>query len=358
LKVATIFLKYDYGIKERGEGLEKKYFLPAIIKNSDQVVSFWLEENGYPNNIDLLQQNIITFCELNKPDVVFFILMRDEVRIETIKYLSERFITINWFADDQWRFDYFTKYVAPCLTFSITVDKFSIQKYNQIGCKAILSQWAAMDYLPNLNFENIEYKYDISFVGGKNITREWFIYELSKSGCHVECFGSGWNNGRVTDDEIKQIFYNSKINLNLSNSVPNDIRFYKYLLKRIFILNKNDNVISFLKRIKHSIALILGNKDKNVEQIKARNFEIPGFGGFQLSQYALEIEDYYEIGKEIAIFSNIDELKRSVSYYLNNDIERINISKNGYLKTQGNTYDKRINKILNEVKNAKSMFSC
>ncbi|GAH96354.1 unnamed protein product, partial [marine sediment metagenome] len=40
---------------------------------------------------------------------------------------------------------------------------------------------------------------------------------------------------------------------------------------------------------------------KRIEQIKARNFEIPALGGFQLTNYCLSLEDYFEIGKEIVM---------------------------------------------------------
>jgi spore maturation protein CgeB len=86
-----------------------------------------------------------------------------------------------------------------------------------------------------------------------------------------------------------------------------------------------------------------------VESVKARNFEIPGCGGFQLSQFALELEDYYQIGKEITVFSNTDDLVKQVEYYLRFGNEREKIRKNGYLRTREHTYDLRLNKILKSL---------
>ncbi len=83
--------------------------------------------------------------------------------------------------------------------------------------------------------------------------------------------------------------------------------------------------------------------------MNARTFEIPGSGGFQLGQFALEIEDYLIPGKEIVLFSNIDELKRQIIYYLNNDSERKLICENGYKKVRSCTYENRFREILEKI---------
>jgi spore maturation protein CgeB len=90
---------------------------------------------------------------------------------------------------------------------------------------------------------------------------------------------------------------------------------------------------------------------KNSEQIKARNFEIPGYGGFQISKYALGIEDYYQIGQEICVFNTTSELINQIKYYLANDVERINIQKASHQKTSLYTYHQIFKKIKNFIIN-------
>ena len=89
---------------------------------------------------------------------------------------------------------------------------------------------------------------------------------------------------------------------------------------------------------------------KTSEQIKARNFEIPGFGGFQLSQYSLGLEDFYDIGKEIALFNNSQELVKQCKFYLENETLRKQICFNGYMRTEQHTYDKRIKTIFDKIR--------
>ena len=94
---------------------------------------------------------------------------------------KSKYITINWFGDDTWRFEDFTSLYAPFFTYCITTDKFSISKYKNLGItKVILSQWAAID---DENFSKIAplpFKHEVSFIGGYNRYRAWFIKKLNK----------------------------------------------------------------------------------------------------------------------------------------------------------------------------------
>lgn len=329
MKIVPILLKYDYGIKERGESLEKRGFLPALQHVAEKVAPFWLEDNGFGDDRISLQNKIIDFVESENPDIVFFILMKDEVTVDTIEQLSKKYITINWFCDDTWRFDNFTRFIAPKLTYSITTDKFSLWKYDLMGCKnVILSPWASCNYIENINFENIEYKYDISFVGARNSTRKWIINFFKKKGYRIECFGTGWDNGRVSYEDIKDIFLRSKINLNLSNSISFDIRY----------------LFSSVRNFKNFIM-----SKKRIEQIKARNFEIPCSGGFQLTNYVPGIEDYFDIGKDIAVFTGLDDLEIQLRYYLQNEDKRKQMAASAHERAKDYTYKEILKKVFKKV---------
>ena len=349
MKVVPIFLKYDYGKKEWGPSTEQLIIVPALKKVAQEVIPFWLEENGFPDDIKGLQDKILSFVDKNKPDAVFFMLMNDEVSLETIEKLSKNYITINWFCDDQWRFESFSNHVGPKLTHPITVDKYSVDKFKDIGCKNVIkSQWPSFEYIEGLELKNVEYKYDISFIGQKNLTREWYIKELKKSGFNVECFGNGWDNGKVSFEDMKDIFLKSKINLNLSNSVLFDIRFYFSVFKDF----KFTSPIKSFKKIKSAFGMLIKGQ-KRFEQIKARIFEVPAHGGFLLTCYNLETEDYFDIGKEIAVFASIDDLKLQLKYYLTHDDLRERIKISGYKKAAGHTWENRLKAVFDEIKNKK-----
>jgi spore maturation protein CgeB len=68
-------------------------------------------------------------------------------------------------------------------------------------------------------------------------------------------------------------------------------------------------------------------------QVKARIFEVPGAGGFLLSEQAPGLERSYQPGREIVIFSNDKELPDLLSYYLAHPSERDQIAQAGYQRT-------------------------
>jgi spore maturation protein CgeB len=281
-------------------------------------------------------------------------LMRHEIASETLKELSRKYTTVNWFCDDQWRFETFTRLVSPVLGWSITTDKYSLKKYEDLKIeRVILSQWATGCYMEDVDFSSLKYRFDVSFVGGKNSTREWIIEQLANRKIKVACFGSGWPEGRVTVQEMKEIFLLSRINLNLSNSVQGD-RAYSVFARRKLIRSVFDiggkSWIEYLKDIRNSLNALLAHQPKRMEQVKARSFEIPGCGGFQLSQFALEIEDYFIPGKEIALFATIDDLERQITYYLGHENERKQIAEAGHRRAKEYTYENRFKKIFEQMK--------
>ena len=142
------------------------------------------------------------------------------------------------------------------------------------------------------------------------------IKKLLQKGIKVETWGYGWERGRVELAKMIQIFNISKINLNLSNSYSNIFRFW----------------------------------EKRRDQIKGRNFEIQGCGGFQLSSYVDDIESYFKLDQEIVCFRGENELVEKIQFYLEHDKERVAIAKAGYRRVlKEHTYELRFKKIFNHV---------
>ena len=300
--------QYEYSKKENGESLNKKAFYNNFINLGYEIIPIWYDEE----HIDL-QNKIVRVANNIKPDLIFFILQENQIEIETLIELQcNNYFTVNWFGDDQWRFEKFTSRYAKYFNVCITTDKFSIDKYKEIGQNNVIrSQWASLE--SNIEYYDEEYKYDVSFIGGANAFRRWFVKELKNRGITVHCFGDRWENGRVSYEEMEKIFQTSKINLNISNSTQYDIR---------YLLANPRNILNTLKSKKHK------------SQTKARIFEIPVQGGFELTEYVPSLEDYFNIGNEIACYRDIDEAELLIKYYLMHDEEREIIKLNGIEKAR------------------------
>jgi len=328
MKILYVDLEYDYGIKARGKNLIGQLgFMQSLKDLANEVVPFYYD--SYLKKIDKLQTVLINKAEQIKPDLIFFCLFQEQFKQETLLKLKEKFTTFNWFGDDSWRFDNFTSKYANCFSFCATTDKFSIPKYHKIGQEnVIMSQWAVINTPPPSSL-NVDYEFDVSFIGGANYARKWFIKTLVNRGINVHAFGNGWPSGPVTLECMNEIFLHSKINLNLSNSKCFDVRY----------------VLSHPMRLAHTI-----KTKKNATQMKARHFEICYNGGFQLADYSAGLDDYFILGKELTCYRDIDEATTLIKYYLNNNAERENIKKTGFIRAVNeHTYTHRLKNVLNFI---------
>lgn len=331
MKIMYVDLQYDYGMKERGlNNIAEFGFVNVFRSLGHEVQPFYYDD--YLNKTSELQVKLKDAADAAKPDLILFMLFKDQFSFETLAYLKSKYVTANWFGDDHWRFDSFTSKFSPYFTYSITTDHFSIHKYKKIGVKnPILSQWAALDNgnTYSNNEVKVDYKYDVSFVGGSHSVRRWFISELEKSGIKVAKFGFGWPGGAIEYSEIQRIFRETKINLNLSNSITYDLRYLTHNIKN---------------------PMVAYTAEKDVSQIKARNFEIPYYGGFQLTDYVPSLESYFQIGKEVSCYRDVDEAKMLIRYYLENADEREAVKQAGIIKARScHGYIHRHKEIIDKI---------
>lgn len=91
-----------------------------------------------------------------------------------------------------------------------------------------------------------------------------------------------------------------------------------------------------------------------INGVNKRTFEIPACGGFQITSHRDAINELFEVGKEIVTYTDLNDLKYKIDYYLKseNEVERKQITEAGYQKAiQEHTYEKRLLKLLNTVFN-------
>jgi spore maturation protein CgeB len=347
MKILYISSKNNYGDPQRE-------FFYQVLRNMDnnkhQVVYFDFDELMNKWGRNRMNEILIETVDKEKPNLCFFFIRRDEIKKETIKEISGRkeTTTLNWFADDHWRFDNFSKYWAPCFNWIATTDSQAREKYRKIGYnKAISSQWGFNHFF--YKFLDLPKIYDVSFIGQPHGNRKKIIAKLKKAGIEVNCWGKGWPNGWVSNEEMMRIFSQTKINLSFTKSSNYNIVksiggiFLKKLRrgKRNPIVPENpcywwDNVKSLYNRKR--------------KQIRTRDFDILGCKSFVLSEAADNIEDYYQNNKEIVIFYTIEELILKIKYYLVHPEEREKIAQAGYGRTlKDHTYEKRFQQIFKTI---------
>jgi len=348
IRVLYVGLKHDYGDPRRGLSFEYESFFETLsrmknVEAHDFAFDVLLRSLGRRG----MNAKLTATIDELRPHLCFFVLFTDEIEKETLRTItrSERTRTLNWFCDDHWRFDIFSRHVAPCFHWVATTDALSAERYRRLGHPGVIkTQWACnhFRYQPVSGLPT----HDVSFVGQAHSSRRKSIDYVSARGVHVDCWGRGWSNGRVSHGRMLEIFSRSKVNLNFTES---SISFGWKPVAKIVLKRRADNTIllNSLREIRDTVSTMLRRQRP---QIKGRNFEIPGTGGFLLTGNAEQLEEYYASGKEIEVFRDLDELVDKARFYLTHEEERERIRRAGYERTlREHTYEHRINEILRIV---------
>lgn len=326
MRILYVAMEHDYGRPERGPSFEAVNFRSAFEGMGHEVVPFDFKARHDAAGRDAMGRELVALAATAQPDLAFFFLFEDEIPPATIRAVGSAgaCTTMNWFADDHWRFEGFTRHYAPAFDWSITTDRDALPKYRALGHeRVLLSQWGVNRYAYRKTAEALEH--EVSFVGLPHGDRWSVIERLRKSGCEVECWGDGWPKGRIDHAGMVRLFGASAINLNLSNSssLPRTLRFRLGALARG---RWND----------------ARQARPRPSQIKGRTFEVPGSGGFLLTEAVPHLDEYFVPGREIGVFTDVDDLVDQVDHWLSHPDERSAVAEAGYRRALAeHTYDHR-----------------
>jgi spore maturation protein CgeB len=322
-------MQHDYGDPSRGESYEEANFRSALAGMGHDVLRFDFMSRKRAVGVRAMRRELREVAASADPDVCFFVLFGPELDAETIREVGRRSgaPTVNWFADDHWRFSGFTDRLGGAFDWCVTTDEDSLPRYAAAGIRnVILSQWACNRYVYHPMESNT--RRGVTFVGRAHSDRPEVVAGLRAAGFEVECRGRGWPDGRVTTDEMVEIFSTSTINLNLANSSRHSI----------------------LRTAAGRILGYGGSFGARPPQIKGRTFEIPGCGGFQLTEYVPHLERYFELEREISVYRSAGELAERVAYWLANPTERQAVADAGHRRVIAeHTYDQRFAAIFGEM---------
>lgn len=84
--------------------------------------------------------------------------------------------------------------------------------------------------------------------------------------------------------------------------------------------------------------------------LSQRIWDILGCGGFLLSNYQMELPEYFEIGTDLDCYETPAELTEKVSYYLSHEDIRLQITQNGYEKVkEKHSVKRRVLEMINII---------
>lgn len=340
MRILYVAMRYDYGDRSAGGSFEHWNFFHPLSQMGFDLLYFDFLTIMQRRGQQEMNRRLWEVARSERPDLMFVVLFQDQLDKGVVRRISEELetVTINWFCDDHWRFDNFSRFWAPCFNWVVTTARSAVAKYERIGyANVIKSQWAANHF----QYRRLELPliYDVTFVGRPHGDRREVIAELRRAGIDVRVWGEGWKQGRIDQEQMIRVFGQSRINLNLSQaSSAGDSPPPSALGRRLATLPCPGPIRRLGKRVLGRMGVLsrlsgVADGSPRPEQIKGRNFEVPGCGGFLLSGLADDLDRYYCIGEEIVCFDSLSDLIERTRYYLAHEQQRQAIAKAGYRRT-------------------------
>jgi spore maturation protein CgeB len=335
MRILFVAPLYDYGVPERGFGFEYYNFYEPLLDMGHDVSYF--DVFSAPAG-DRVSSALLDKVNRDRPDLLFACLFRDELRRDVIRQISDggSTMTYNWFCDDHWRFDSFTRLWAPSFNFVSTTARSALPRYKEAGITNVLStQWAAATarYRPH----DLPLRYDVTFVGQKYGDRGEVLESIRRAGVDVTTWGTGWG---VRDFERWALTRRG-----IGRLGGRRILRHREGLTRC----TQEQMVAIFEQSRMSLNLTEPSQGDE-RQIKGRTFEIPACRGVLLTGPAEGLEEYFEAGREIVVYddaSTIPELCRSLLAY-SAELERIREA--GYRRTVAeHTYRHRFNALFQQM---------
>lgn len=327
MKILLACMLHTYGDPKREYSFEYFNFYQVLKEMGYEVELFDYAAEIKVLGKEAMNQKLLARVREWQPTVTLFSLYTDQFEPSVVEQLREHTNTLCFFHDDTWRVEY-SRYWARYFDFFSTPDLHGETKYREIGLpNAIYFPFGCNERV--FRKLDVPKRYDVSFVGGWHPYRAWLIERIRKAGISVEVAGYRWPKGEVDQEGMVRLFNESRINLNLSNSASWDARYLA------------SSPRAFINRLRSK---------KNIEQMKARMFEVNGCGAFQLSYFVEGLANCYAIDREIGVYADADDLIEKIRFYLAHAELRESIAAGGYERTLSeHTFAKRFQKVFQRM---------
>ena len=228
-----------------------------------------------------------------------FHLSLDEFRL-----INKSTYSVIYMGDDEHYFYRAGRYYGQVFDLILTPNYLSQFSYHLYGINAIFFKPFFMLDVDYKNNNWSERSIKISFIGAKygKIGRAEYIDNILLADFPLEVYGSGSENGVITDRRVQEVLNNSKISLNFTG------------VSRKTFLDSNRNI------------------NQRIRSPKGRCQQIALNGSMVLTEYSPGIEYLFDIGSEIIVFEGSEDLHNKIKYYLENDDECKRIARNGHIR--------------------------
>lgn len=314
---------------------------------------------------ELLRQ--ISAAHSERPVDLFFSYFYDACvlpeAIDKIKSMGIK--TVNWYCNGAHQL-HLVREISPHYDWCLVPEKFRIGDYLAMGARPLYCQEAANPtiYHPY----DLPREFDVTFVGQAYGERPTYIRYLLDQGIDVRVWGYGWQSPAVVEGEEPLGIW-PRLTRAVGKLSSSDGRaVLKKNLKRLAGATRNEclperilghplsdeDMIMMYSRSKINLGFstcgdthVTGER---IMQVRLRDFEVPMSGGFYMVEYLEELEEFFDIGREIVCYSGPEDLAEKIRYYLSHDDEREAIRQAGFERCRrDHTWRRRFEKAFSEM---------
>ena len=88
------------------------------------------------------------------------------------------------------------------------------------------------------------------------------------------------------------------------------------------------------------------------DYLNLRNFEAPACGPLLVTTLVSDLDSYFEPDREVVVFTEIEELRAKLTYYLQNPADAARIAKRGWNAHREHTFQRRMQELFQQVRAA------
>jgi spore maturation protein CgeB len=342
------------------------------VDTTDPQQKSFIDENRPQVTKELLRQ-IRVAHKFRKLDLFFSYFYDACVEPEAIDELRSMGITtVNWYCNGSYQLHLVSE-IAPHYDWCLVPEKFRLKDYVAMGANPIYCQEAANPQI--YKRYDVPVQYDVTFIGQAYGDRPGAVEYLIGQGIDVRVWGRGWpaipaplphpsrpglsQRARsigarlLTAEGRKALASRLKKNRNTDEQSPPGTEQRSPVVYGGGTL-ADEEMIKMYSRSKINLGFSTCGETHlgadRILQVRLRDFEVPMSGGFYMVEYMEELEEFYEIGKEIVCYMNREDLADKIKYYLSHDREREAIRWAGQQRClRDHTWQKRFETAFKEM---------
>ncbi len=290
-----------------------------FVKAGHEVIDVDFDREIQQHGKEAMCQRLKALILQEQPDLFFHVIVEDELDPSLASFIRDQTATTSmvFFSDDDWRMSHSLQWVTY-YNVALTTSPEAYSRYRKLGHDHVLLTPYACNpdwYYPL----STEKAYDVTFVGQAYRGRPELLSWLKNQGVNLRVWGSGWEEypdlrnvagGFLPHWKMLEVFAKSRIVLGLSWC----------------------------------------SIDGATPQIKGRTFEYPACQAFQLASFDENLEKFFEVGTEIVMFHDRQELLEKIQFYLSHEEEAQAIATSAYRRTiQEHTWEKRYSRLFQDI---------